>query len=164
AHAGDRPRRGEHPGQPRGLRRLPGLVRPGHRARLGRDLRTCRARTGSPARLLSRRTLAGSGVGPHRGGMTLHVGTSGWQYRDRLGPVLLQLPPTLRADPSRLDACLSCFPREVRVAVEPRHPSWWHPEVFDVLQTHGAALCWADRESRPVTPLWRTADWGYVRF
>ncbi|CAM5526848.1 Histidine kinase OS=Streptomyces glaucescens OX=1907 GN=SGLAU_07630 PE=4 SV=1 [Streptomyces glaucescens] len=28
----------------------------------------------------------------------------------------------------------------------------------------GAALCWADVLSRPVTPLWRTADWGYVRF
>ncbi|KJY42499.1 histidine kinase, partial [Streptomyces sp. NRRL S-444] len=24
--------------------------------------------------------------------------------------------------------------------------------------------CWADRGSRPVTPLWRTAEWGYVRF
>ncbi len=29
---------------------------------------------------------------------------------DRLGPVLLQLPPTLRADPALLDACLRCFP------------------------------------------------------
>jgi len=28
----------------------------------------------------------------------------------RLGPVLLQLPPTLRADPQLLDGCLACFP------------------------------------------------------
>ncbi|MBY8877551.1 DUF72 domain-containing protein [Actinacidiphila acidipaludis] len=85
---------------------------------------------------------------------------------DRLGPVLLQLPPTLRADPDALDACLRCFPRTVRVAVEPRHPSWWEAEraVRRVLERRGGTLCWADRDSRPVTPLWRTASWGYARF
>ncbi|MFB6440296.1 DUF72 domain-containing protein [Streptomyces sp. NPDC056411] len=81
----------------------------------------------------------------------------------RLGPVLLQLPPTLRADAGLLDACLGCFPAGTRVAVEPRHDSWWTPGVRAVLERHGAALCWADRGSRPVTPLWRTADWGYLR-
>ncbi|MER7867605.1 DUF72 domain-containing protein [Streptomyces cellulosae] len=83
---------------------------------------------------------------------------------DRLGPVLLQLPPTLQADPALLDACLRCFPESTRVAVEPRHPSWWTPDVRAVLESRGAALCWADILSRPVTPLWRTTDWGYVRF
>ncbi|UQX04207.1 DUF72 domain-containing protein [Streptomyces sp. RerS4] len=83
---------------------------------------------------------------------------------DRLGPVLLQLPPTLQVDPAALDACLACFPAGTRVAVEPRHASWWTPSVRSVLTDRGAALCWADRGSRPVTPLWRTADWGYVRF
>jgi uncharacterized protein YecE (DUF72 family) len=83
---------------------------------------------------------------------------------DRLGPVLLQLPPTLRADPALLDTCLACFPSGTRVAVEPRHASWWTPEVREVLVSRGAALCWADVRARPVTPLWRTTDWGYVRF
>ncbi|RIQ12619.1 DUF72 domain-containing protein [Jiangella rhizosphaerae] len=82
---------------------------------------------------------------------------------DRLGPVLIQLPPNLRAEPDRLDRCLSLFPRDVRVAVEPRHESWWTDEVRSVLERHGAALCWADRLGRPVTPLWRTAGWGYLR-
>ncbi|MBB5787735.1 DUF72 domain-containing protein [Jiangella mangrovi] len=83
---------------------------------------------------------------------------------DRLGPVLVQLPPTLRADPVLLDRCLAQFPRDVRVAVEPRHETWWNDEVRSVLERHGAALCWADRLGRPVTPLWRTAPWGYLRF
>jgi uncharacterized protein YecE (DUF72 family) len=92
---------------------------------------------------------------------------------DRLGPVLLQLPPSMRADPAALDDCLRAFaafraspqlPRPVRVAVEFRHPSWWNPETEQVLASRGAALCWADRRGRPVTPLWRTADWGYLRF
>lgn len=82
---------------------------------------------------------------------------------DRLGPVLLQLPPTLRADPAALDATLAFFPRDVRVAVEPRHESWWTSETESVLKGHDAALCWADRKGRPVTPLWRTASFGYLR-
>ncbi|WP_326628659.1 MULTISPECIES: DUF72 domain-containing protein [unclassified Streptomyces] len=85
---------------------------------------------------------------------------------DRLGPVLLQLPSHFREDIEALDACLTCFPDTVRVAVELRHTSWWEAErkLRAVLERHGSALCWADRGSRPVTPLWRTASWGYVRF
>jgi uncharacterized protein YecE (DUF72 family) len=82
---------------------------------------------------------------------------------DRLGPVLLQLPPTLRAEPALLDRTLRCFPAGVRVAVEPRHDTWWTDEVRGILERHGAALCWADRRSRPITPLWRTAGWAYLR-
>jgi uncharacterized protein YecE (DUF72 family) len=83
---------------------------------------------------------------------------------DKLGPVLLQLPPTLGVDLARLDATLAELAPRVRVAVEPRHPSWWTPSVRRVLSDHGAALCWADRQGQPVTPLWRTAPFGYLRF
>jgi uncharacterized protein YecE (DUF72 family) len=83
---------------------------------------------------------------------------------DRLGPVLMQLPPNLHADADLLGAALAQFPRSVRVAVEPRHESWWSPPIRRLLEHHDAALVWADRLSRPITPLWRTADWGYVRF
>lgn len=81
----------------------------------------------------------------------------------KLGAVLLQLPPDLQLEVDRLDACLACFPPGTRVAVEPRHTSWWVPEVHEVLVAHRAALVWADRGSVPLTPLWRTADWGYLR-
>jgi uncharacterized protein YecE (DUF72 family) len=94
---------------------------------------------------------------------------------DRLGPVLLQLPPTMQADPDALEECLSQFgtqaaadPRldqigPLRVSVEFRHESWWRPDVRRLLERHNAALCWADRRGRPLGPLWRTADWGYLR-
>src|SRR4029453_14414339 len=39
----------------------------------------------------------------------------------KLGPVLLQMPPPLRADADALDAVLALLPSRVRVAVEPRH-------------------------------------------
>jgi uncharacterized protein YecE (DUF72 family) len=82
---------------------------------------------------------------------------------DRLGPVLLQLPPDLPASPELLRECLRAFPATVRVAVEPRHPSWWTEEVREVLGAANAALAWADRRGSALSPLWRTADWGYLR-
>jgi uncharacterized protein YecE (DUF72 family) len=81
----------------------------------------------------------------------------------RLGPVLLQLPPNLSADADLLDASLREFPASARVVVEVRHASWWSREIKDVLTGRGAAMCWADRNGRAITPLWRTADFGYLR-
>jgi len=80
----------------------------------------------------------------------------------KLGPVLLQLPPDLRADPGALAATLAAFPADVRVAVEFRHPSWFSDETRALLGEHGAALCLADSQRRR-TPVWRTADWTYLR-
>lgn len=82
----------------------------------------------------------------------------------KLGQVLVQLPPNLPLDLAALDAVLTNFPPDVRVVCEFRHPSWWTPPVRELLAAHGAALAWADRRGRPVAPLWRTADFGYVRF
>jgi uncharacterized protein YecE (DUF72 family) len=82
----------------------------------------------------------------------------------KLGPLLLQLPPTLQADLPALDQTLAEFPAPVRVAVEFRHPSWFTPETKKLLETRGAACCLADRDGKPVTELWRTADWGFVRW
>jgi uncharacterized protein YecE (DUF72 family) len=82
----------------------------------------------------------------------------------KLGPVLLQLPPNMHRNEERLDAALSLLAPQVRVAVEFRHDSWYSESVREVLVRRGAALCLADRGARPLTPLWRTADWGYLRF
>ncbi|MBL7259092.1 DUF72 domain-containing protein [Paractinoplanes lichenicola] len=81
----------------------------------------------------------------------------------KLGPVLLQLPPTLKADLDALDETLTLVPEGTRVAVEPRHDTWWTDDCRKLLERHNAALCWADRKGRPITPLWTTADFGYLR-
>ena len=81
----------------------------------------------------------------------------------KLGPILVQLPPRMRADPERLAATLDCFPERTRVAVEFRDDSWYDDRVRAVLERHGAALCLADSPRRR-TPEWRTAPWGFVRF
>ena len=80
-----------------------------------------------------------------------------------LGPVLIQLPPDLEVDLKALEATLDAFPRSIRIAVEPRHPSWFVDDVRVALLDRNVALCVADRRG-PVSPLWRTADWAYLRF
>jgi uncharacterized protein YecE (DUF72 family) len=81
----------------------------------------------------------------------------------KLGPVLLQLPPNLKADIASLTETLRRLGSSVKVAVEFRHDSWFTDEVRALLEEHDAALCLADRRGA-VTPLWRTAGWTYVRF
>jgi len=84
-----------------------------------------------------------------------HLGTT-------LGPVLLQLPPTLRVDLAALEETLAAFPASTRVAVEPRHESWYHDDLAVVLAKHNAAYCMSDSPGSRA-PRWRTADWGYLR-
>ncbi len=85
----------------------------------------------------------------------------------KLGPVLLQLPPTMPIALGPLEETLEAFAAwrgaAVRVAVEPRHESWFVDETRQLLAEHGAALCLADSPRRHAVG-WRTADWGYVRF
>jgi uncharacterized protein YecE (DUF72 family) len=81
----------------------------------------------------------------------------------KLGPVLVQLPPTMRCDLARLDEALGAFPPSVRVVVELRHESWLKDETAELLRRHGAATCLADRLG-VLEPRWRTSDWGYIRF
>jgi uncharacterized protein YecE (DUF72 family) len=81
---------------------------------------------------------------------------------ERLGPVLWQLPPTLKKDLPRLRAFLALLPRGGRSALEFRHPSWHSDDVLAALAEAGAALCIADDEERS-TPLAATAAFGYLR-
>ena len=83
---------------------------------------------------------------------------------DRLGPLLLQLPPTLEVDVARLGDTLAAIPGRYRIAVEVRHPSWFRGDVMDLLARRDAALCLTDRQGMPQEPLRATASWGYLRF
>jgi uncharacterized protein YecE (DUF72 family) len=80
----------------------------------------------------------------------------------KLGPILLQLPPNLRADLAALEDVLVQFPNRIHVAVEPRHESWFEVDTPGLLARHGAAFCLTDKAGH-TTPDWRTAGWGYLR-
>ena len=80
----------------------------------------------------------------------------------RLGPILVQLPPSLKADGETLKQFVRLLPKEDRFAFEFRHESWLADEIFSVLRDHNAALCLAESEERE-TPEVITADFVYFR-
>jgi uncharacterized protein YecE (DUF72 family) len=82
---------------------------------------------------------------------------------DKRGPVLFQLPPTLRKDVPRLQAFLALLPDDHRAAFEFREPSWFDDDVYRALEAAGAALCLSERSDDAPPPLVQTARWGYVR-
>ena len=61
---------------------------------------------------------------------------------DKLGPILLQLPPDLQADTDLLAVALDRFPPSVRVAVEARHPSWFDDATAQVLSATTRPGAW----------------------
>lgn len=81
---------------------------------------------------------------------------------ERMGPVLVQLPPNFHRNTERLADFLAAIPDGVRPALEFRHESWWHDDVYDALRDRDAALVIAQTEDSE-TPMVATADWGYLR-
>jgi uncharacterized protein YecE (DUF72 family) len=114
-----------------------------------------------------------------------------FELREKLGPFLWQLPPTLPFDAERLASFFELLPRtgseaaklarrhdrrvrgraslevhprlELRHALEVRHPSFVAPELVDLLRRHRIALVVADTAGK--WPLLEdvTADFVYVR-
>ena len=83
--------------------------------------------------------------------------------KERLGPLLFQLPPYLKKDAPRLREFLALLPSDRRAAFEFRHQSWFDDEVFGLLRDHRAVLCIAEAENELEIPFVSTADWGYLR-
>jgi uncharacterized protein YecE (DUF72 family) len=88
---------------------------------------------------------------------------AGWHELDGKRAVLLvQLGPAQPRDDDRLGWFLRALPDWIRVAVEFRHASWHHEEVFALLQAHGAAYCVMSGAQLPCI-LRVTAPFSYLR-
>jgi uncharacterized protein YecE (DUF72 family) len=81
----------------------------------------------------------------------------------KLGPVLFQLPPNLKADAVLLKDFLALLPRTLPAAFEFRNESWFTDSTWEVLKSCGAALCVAETEERS-TPDVVTGSFVYYRF
>jgi uncharacterized protein YecE (DUF72 family) len=112
------------------------------------------------------------------------------RLEDKLGPILWQLSPTLRFEEERLAQFLDRLPRDtgaaaelarhhdhrlkapawtsitrirrLRHAIEPRHASWFVPEMIELLRRSGVAVVMSDSAN------WEriedvTADFVYLR-
>jgi Uncharacterized conserved protein len=82
--------------------------------------------------------------------------------RDHRGVLLVQLHPAHERDDARLDWFLSRFPEWVRIAVEFRHPTWVHDDVFQLLERHRASYVVMSGAGLPCV-LRATSDIAYVR-
>lgn len=83
------------------------------------------------------------------------------RLREKLGPVLFQLPPHWTVDVGRLAHFLDALPQH-RYAFEFRNESWNTAEVMDLLRAHNAAYC-AFHLAGFSSPVPLTADFAYVR-
>jgi uncharacterized protein YecE (DUF72 family) len=114
-----------------------------------------------------------------------------FNLRDKLGPFLWQFPPQMSYDRARFDAFFSLLPRttkdalalarrrdarmtgrsrlaidenrELRHAVEIRHPSFMHADFVALLREHGIGLVVADTAGKWPKLFHVTSDFVYVR-
>ena len=89
------------------------------------------------------------------------------ELRARRGPLLVQLPPSLRRDRVQLGDFLTELKRAARrsrwrIAVEFRHAEWICDQVYELLDRFNAALCLADMPRCPTTEP-NDAGFVYVR-
>jgi len=80
----------------------------------------------------------------------------------RLGPVLFQLAPNLKADLPTLTAFVEKLPKDIRCAFEFRNQTWLVDDVYRLFEKHGIALCLAESDKFEV-PEVMTAGFVYVR-
>lgn len=81
----------------------------------------------------------------------------------RLGLVLFQLPPNLKADLERLGAFLNeAKGLRLRMAFEFRHPTWFEAATWKALENAGAAVCVAESDELE-TPDMVTTDFSCYR-
>jgi uncharacterized protein YecE (DUF72 family) len=81
--------------------------------------------------------------------------------KERLGPLLVQLPPFFSMDIHALDDFVGAIPNGKRVALELRHPSWRDDAVYAKMKAKNVA--WVGVETDDETAhLPSTSDWSYV--
>ena len=82
---------------------------------------------------------------------------------ERLGVILVQLPPYLRKDLDLLNRFLDDLPDPTKATFEFRHRSWFEDDVYTALEKHGSALCIAETDDDEDMKIVSTAKWGYLR-
>ncbi|KUI01480.1 sensor histidine kinase [Mycolicibacterium acapulense] len=81
---------------------------------------------------------------------------------DRSEALLVQLHPELERDDARLEHFLGLMPDRIPVAMELRHASWDDPDVYALLERHGAAYVVMSGAGLRCVPR-ATSDLVYIR-
>ncbi|MGJ9403704.1 DUF72 domain-containing protein [Arthrobacter sp. KK5.5] len=93
---------------------------------------------------------------------TRRIASAWHELAEKRAVLLVQLPPGMERDDARLHHFLDGLPEWIRVAVEFRHASWHHADVYALLARHGAAYCIMSGAGLPCV-LEATAPFVYVR-
>lgn len=81
---------------------------------------------------------------------------------ENLGPVLFQLPPKWNLNIERFGTFLALLPNNYRYVFEFRNHSWYHPTIYELLETYNCAFCIYELDGH-LSPLEITADFVYIR-
>jgi uncharacterized protein YecE (DUF72 family) len=82
--------------------------------------------------------------------------------KDKLGPILFQLPPRWHFNAARLAAFLTALPGTCRYTLELRDVSWINDRTLDLLARYGVAFCIYELDGY-LSPKETTADFVYIR-
>jgi uncharacterized protein YecE (DUF72 family) len=81
--------------------------------------------------------------------------------REKLGPVLFQLPPKAAYTEERLQRIVESLDPGFANVLEFRHPSWWNGHVYGTLARHGISFC---GQSHPLLPDELVANTGVLYY
>ena len=82
--------------------------------------------------------------------------------RDKLGPILFQLPPQWEVNRQRLEEFLQILPNHHRYAFEFRNASWNAPSTYELLSAYHAGYC-IFHLAGAQSPIEVTTNFAYVR-
>jgi len=89
--------------------------------------------------------------------------TSAKELKEKLGPILFQLPPSLKVNPKVLEDFLKILPKKrYCYTIEPRNQTWFCEKVYKTLKKYNIALCIASTPNYPTTEI-VTANFVYLR-
>ena len=84
------------------------------------------------------------------------------KLKEKLGPVIFQLPPGWKVNTERFAYFLSHLPKGYLYVFEFRNPTWYCEEIYELLHNYKCAFCIYELDHH-LTPLQVTADFVYIR-
>jgi len=85
------------------------------------------------------------------------------RLKEHLGPILFQLPPSMKINLERLESFLKILPKSVTSVFEFREKSWYVEEVLAMLDRRRAGFVAHDMKGL-ASPRWASGKAAYVRF
>jgi len=83
--------------------------------------------------------------------------------KEKLGPVLFQMPPGFHYDEEKLDRIINSLNLSFTNVLEFRHISWWRENVYNELAEHHIAFCGMSHPTLPDDVIQNTSS-VYYRF